>query len=431
MKAIVVGSGAGGATVARELQNKGFNVTIFEAGPPFKPFNWNIKWIEQFRRLGLLKKGIIKYFFPQAGLLQSSPDLMLVRGVTTGGCTVLSCGNIVRTERGLKDIGLDLSPEFAELENEIHPEPFPKDRWRPLTRKMFQKAQDLGLNPLPTPKGVSDVRCVSCGLCELGCKYGARWDSRRFIRQAIRSGAKLETNSPVEKVLMEKGKLTGVLIRSRGMKTVKADLVVLAAGGVGTAQILKNSGLNAEDKLWADIVLTLGGTSPGSRQLEEPPMLWYSSQEDYIISPYLDIFSHFFHKPWMKVPIEDRVGVMVKLADDEKGAVFTNGHVDKSITHHDKYRMEMAIDQVKKLMEASGVSGLFISGMYNAGHLGGTVPLGKEDVKDMKPYWLSDGLWVADLSLVPKSQGMPTILLTAALALRVARKILLEYSISG
>lgn len=41
----------------------------------------------------------------------------------------------------------------------------------------------------------------------------------------------------------------------------------------------------------------------------------------------------------------------------------------------------------------------------------------------MKPSWLPDGLWVADLSLAPHSQGLPTILLTAALALRVARNI--------
>jgi len=41
----------------------------------------------------------------------------------------------------------------------------------------------------------------------------------------------------------------------------------------------------------------------------------------------------------------------------------------------------------------------------------------------MRPSWLPDGLWVADLSLVPRSQGLPTMLLTAAVALRVARTI--------
>ena len=64
-----------------------------------------------------------------------------------------------------------------------------------------------------------------------------------------------------------------------------------------------------------------------------------------------------------------------------------------------------------------------MEGMLNGGHLGGTVPLAREDVETMHPSRLPEGLWVADLSLAPSSQGMPTMLIAAALALRVARKI--------
>jgi choline dehydrogenase-like flavoprotein len=42
----------------------------------------------------------------------------------------------------------------------------------------------------------------------------------------------------------------------------------------------------------------------------------------------------------------------------------------------------------------------------------------------MRPAGLPDGLSVADLSLVPESQGLPTMETTAAIALRVARRIL-------
>ena len=74
-------------------------------------------------------------------------------------------------------------------------------------------------------------------------------------------------------------------------------------------------------------------------------------------------------------------------------------------------------------MKASGVSGPFVRGMYNGGHLGGTVPLKKKDVSSMKPAGLPEGLWVADLSLAPRSQGLPTMMLTSALAMRVCRSI--------
>ena len=425
MKAIVVGSGAGGATAARELQTKGFDVLLLEAGAPFKPFTRHLSWTEPFRRYGLLGgENNFKHLFPAMKMDRSSQDLILVRGLTTGGSTVLACGNLVRADRGLREIGLDLTEEYQELESEIKTETIPKETWRPVTRNMYESAEKLGLNPQPTPKSLDIVRCSYCGLCELGCKMGARWDSREFLKEAVKEGAVLKSKSPVKKVIVENGKATGVIVQSGGKNIeYKADVVVLSAGGIGTSQILKNSGINAEDKLWVDIVLTMGGVLPGARQLEEPPMAWYTKHEDFILSPYPDILSHFFHKPWRKVKIEDRVGLMVKLADTEEGTVHANGKIDKPLTNHDHERLKVAINQAREVMECAGVSGPFVKGLYNGGHLGGTVPLKKEDVSNMKPSWLPDGLWVADLSLAPRSQGLPTILLTAALALKVVRKI--------
>jgi len=425
MKAIVVGSGAGGATAARELQLKGFEVIMLEAGPPFKPFTRHLSWAEPLRRFGLLGgEKAFKHLFPPMNMQHSSPELILVRGLTTGGSTVLSCGNLVRADRGLKEIGLDLTPEYDELESEIKPEPIPKESWRPVTQKMYDSAKDLGLNPKPTLKAVEINRCQYCGLCELGCDRGARWDSRKFIKEATKNGAVLKSRSPVIKVVLENGRATGVIAKS-GEKTIRydADVVVLSAGGIGTAQILKNSGLEAKDHLWADIVLTLGGVLPSARQIEEPPMAWYTQHEDYILSPYPDILSHYFHKPWRNVKIEDRVGVMVKLADSEEGAVYADGKIDKPLTKHDKEKLDVAISRAQEVMEGAGVSGPFVEGVHNGGHLGGTVPLEKEDVPEMKPSWLPEGLWVADLSLAPQSQGLPTILLSAALALKVVRNI--------
>lgn len=125
--------------------------------------------------------------------------------------------------------------------------------------------------------------------------------------------------------------------------------------------------------------------------------------------------------------MKDRVGLMVKLADTENGSVYEDGAVEKHLTEHDVERFDEAISLAKEVMVSAGVSEPLVKGMYNGGHLGGTVPLEKEDVPFMKPSWLPDGLWVADLSLAPRSQGMPTILLTAALALRVVREITRQY----
>jgi choline dehydrogenase-like flavoprotein len=425
MRAVVVGTGAGGATAARELALKGFEVVVLEAGRPFKPFTRNISWAAPLRRAGMLGgERTISRIFPAMDARRSSKDLVLVRGLAAGGCTVLSCGNLVRADNGLKALGLDLSDEFDELERLIGVGTVPRERWRPVSGKMFDAAKKMGLGPASTPKAVDLDKCVSCGLCELGCATGARWDSRRFLADAVRRGATVRYGMPVRKILVENGVARGVLAGNiSAPETIKGDVIVLSAGGIGNAQILKASGLRAEDRLWADIVLTVGGRSRLARMLEEPPMVWHARREGYMLSPYIDVLSHWFHGAWRSVPVEDRVGMMVKLADEANGRVLEDGTVVKEVTGRDRKRLDEAAGMARRVMEEAGVEGPFVEGMLNGGHFGGTVPLAKGDVATMHPSILPEGLWAADLSLAPKSEGMPTMLAASALALRVARRI--------
>jgi choline dehydrogenase-like flavoprotein len=428
MKAIVVGSGAGGAVAARELARNGVEVTLLEAGKPFSPLTHKVSWLSSLRGSWFLKdESSIKRVFPHYGVNRASEDLAIFRGITEGGCTSISCGNMVRAENGLKEIGLDLSAEFEEIEQSLTIAPIPRERWRPLTQQMFDKAEQLGFSPKPTPK-VGDLnKCVGCGHCVLGCITGAKWDSRQVYKDYLGKGISLFTNTNVQKVLLEGKRASGVLV-SHGKSTEKinADIVVLSAGGIGTAQILRSSNLPVSDTLWVDIVLTVGGVSKDSKMLNEPPMAWFSKKDNYILSPYFDLLSFWFHKPWKDVSMQDRVGMMIKLADVEQGTVSADGTITKSLTNPDIESLEKAKTEAKQIMEASGVTGPFVDGMIHGGHHGGTVPLTKADVETMHPSVLPLDLWVADLSLMPRSQGLPAMLTTSALSLRVARKIAKE-----
>ena len=428
MRAIVVGSGAGGAVAARELAQNGFEVTILEAGKPFSPLTHKVSWLKSLRGSWLLKdENSIRRVFPHYSVSRASQDLAIFRGVTEGGCTSIACGNMVRAENGIKEIGLDLTAEFEEIERALTINHIPRDRWRPLTQRMYDVAEQLGYAPKPTPK-VSDLsKCVGCGYCELGCITGAKWDSRRIYKGYLGKGISILTNRKVEQVVIEGDRVRGVMV-SHGSLTEKmnAHVVVLSAGGIGTAQILRASDLPARDNLWVDVVLTVGGVSKGSRMLNEPPMAWFIKKDNYILSPYFDLLCYWFHKPWKNVPLEDRVGMMIKLADTEQGTVAADGTVTKSLTKEDCESLDKAKARARQIMEASGVSGPFVDGMIHGGHLGGTVPLTKDDVATMHPSWLPRDLWVADLSLMPRSQGLPTMLTAAALSLRVARKIVEE-----
>jgi len=54
-------------------------------------------------------------------------------------------------------------------------------------------------------------------------------------------------------------------------------------------------------------------------------MAWVVKREHYILSPYFDLLSYWFHKPWKKVPLEKRVGMMIKLADLSKAQCLQMG----------------------------------------------------------------------------------------------------------
>ncbi len=296
-----------------ELAQKGFQVVVLEAGKPFSPLTHKVSLLSPLRGSWLIKdEGAIKHLFAHYYTTRSSPDLAIFAGVTEGGSTTISCGNMVRAERGLSEIGLDLSAEYEQIEHNLTICTVPRERWRPLTQRMFDEAEKLGFNPKPAPKVVDLEKCIGCGYCELGCVTGAKWDSRRVYADQLGKGVTVETEARVEKVIVENGAATGVMVSRGGvLEQVNADVVVLSAGGIGTAQILKASGLPARDSLWIDIVLTVGGVYKDANMLNEPPMAWFSKREHYILSPYFDLLSYWFHKPWKDVSVRDRVGMMV------------------------------------------------------------------------------------------------------------------------
>jgi choline dehydrogenase-like flavoprotein len=100
------------------------------------------------------------------------------------------------------------------------------------------------------------VACRHCGRCVLGCPYGAKWDSRRYQDEAVARGARLVTGCRVERLAVRGGRVTGVVSRGPlGRRWHPADLVVVAAGGLGTPAILQRSGIACEPRLFVDPVL--------------------------------------------------------------------------------------------------------------------------------------------------------------------------------
>lgn len=374
-RAIVVGSGAGGATVAKELQGT-FDVTILEAGKPFRPFSIDLARLERWKRTGLFfDERLISLLFPTMKIRKARDKLVIINGIGTGGTTTLSTGNAVRSDGDLKRIGINLDEEFRELEREILIATAHQARWREITKQLFRICQDMGLNPYPTPKMGNYDRCVRCGRCVLGCPEGAKWDSRQFLDLAVSRGARLLTGHTVEEVVIREGKAVGIQVRS-GWRShfMPADLTVLAAGGLGTPISLCHSGIACERRLFVDPVLCVATESKAGQQNREIPMPFVVQRDRYLVSPYFDHLSFFFNQRWSHRS-SDIVALMIKLADTESGTV-SNGRIDKGITEQDRERLREGVALCEEILGRLGAKRetLFL-GTLNAGHPGGMLPL--------------------------------------------------------
>lgn len=420
--AIVIGSGAGGAAAARELQGR-YAVTILEAGRPFRPFAMNLKFLAVMRRSGLFfDEREIQLLFPAMQVRKSQPDRMvLVNGIASGGTTNLSAGNALRVDSDLKKIGIDLSPEFQELKQEIPITVDHEKLWRPATRQLYDICRGMNLQPQPTPKMGNYDRCKSCGHCVLGCPYGVKWDSRRFLRDSVAKGSRLITNCHAERIEIKDGRAVGVWATTKGRTTLMtADLIIAAAGGFATPVILKNSGISCTPSLFVDPVLCVASEWPNALQNREIPMPFVCQQPHYILSPYFDHLSFFFNKNW-RLPAENILSLMIKLADSTQGD--SDGRrITKELTTADKERLKQGVELCSDILSRLGIKreSVFL-GTINAGHPGGMFPLTAQEALTLHSSRLPDNLYVADASLFPHSLGNPPILTIMAMAKRVAR----------
>ncbi len=426
--AIVVGTGAGGATIAKELQGS-FDVLILEAGREFRPLSLNLRIPERLKRLGLLfDEREISLLFPSMKIQKTREGMVLVRGIGTGGTTTLATGNALRCDRGLKAIGIDLDAELAELDREIPISTVHQRFWNETTQRLFSVFQEMALEPQPLPKMRRRESCRNCGRCVLGCPSGAKWDSREFLRIAMDHGARLITNCPVRAVIFRNGRAAGVAAgRGPRRRFYPADVVVLAAGGLGTPVILQSSGIPCDPALFVDPVLCVAAPWNNALQQREISMPFAAQREGYILSPYFDYLSYFFNRGWTP-GAGNIVSLMIKLADARSGTI-SGGTVDKALTHEDRKTLSAAVEAcVDILRRMGGTKNDIFFGTLNAGHPGGMLPLTGDDAKTLRPRRLPENLFLADATLLPESLGNPPILTIMALAKKVAKVVSRDFA---
>ncbi|ASA77100.1 FAD-dependent oxidoreductase [Thermococcus sp. 5-4] len=411
---VVVGSGAGGATLARELSMAGKDVLIVEAGKYEEHVGTFRDSLRYFETTG--------YKTPRT----SKEGVILWRAMMAGGSTVVSCANGVRClQEEFNDAGINLESEFREAEEEMKIAPTPKSLLAEASLKMLEVSADLGYRMEPMPKFLDFSKCVRCGCCTLGCLQGAKWTALDYLNDALAHGAGVLYETKVNEVIVENGRAVGVRGSGKnGYTEIEAENVILAAGALSTPVILQNSGVEGAGwNLFVDILVNVYGRAEGLHQAREPSMALvdheFHDERGFILSPYLNInrtvrFMEAGRKGFM-MPTDKLVGIMVKTADDPTGRVYPDGSVSKGVTRNDQKRIDDGVAIAKEILEGIGADpGSFIVSKPEGAHLGGTAAVGT--VVDEHLETSVRNLYVCDASVLPKAPGLPPILTIVALA---------------
>ena len=163
---IIVGTGPGGATVAKELASQEKHILLVEYGPRVSSTGFT----------NLTKLSNEQY---------SVEGMQIGRARLLGGSSYTAMGNAVTPPPSIiGEWGVDLSEELESARNDLRVNPMPKRLMGPGTRRINEAAASLGWEMKQTPKCVDFTRCTACGMCMFGCPRGAKWTALEFVDEA-------------------------------------------------------------------------------------------------------------------------------------------------------------------------------------------------------------------------------------------------------
>jgi choline dehydrogenase-like flavoprotein len=419
---LIVGSGAGGATLARELARKQRDVLVLERGS----YETQIGTLrDSFRYMDNHK--VTKH------PITSQEDTILWRALMAGGSTVVSLANMTSClQEELAEYGITLERELAEAEKEIKFAPIDETLVGEGSRRVGEAAGALGYTMERMPKAIDPAKCKRCGTCTTGCQFDAKWTALDYLQEAAEQGADLVCDTRVLEVLVENGRARGVkAVGPAGVIEYRARTVILAAGGLSTPVILQASGIDgAGMQLFIDLYVNTVGVTKDYGMLGEPAMALVNHQfqqsKGFILSPYVppnraSALAEYGAKG-LALRRKRLIGLMAKTADELEGRVYPDGTFSKPVTKRDWARLNAGSTiSTEILIEAGADPKSILVSKAQGAHPGGTAAIGKIVDRDLQTE--IGNLFVCDASVLPKAAGLPPILTIVALAKRLGQAL--------
>jgi choline dehydrogenase-like flavoprotein len=251
---VVVGTGAGGAVVAKELAEMGHAVIMLEDGDYFDRSHFNGRPFDMQRKM--YRKGGATFAIGNVGI-------PLPMGRTVGGTTTINAGTCYRPpgrilakwrqEMGLGEFtDAHMEPYFERVESTIGVTEARAEYLGGAARVIARGCDRLGYHHKPLRRNAPD--CDGKGVCCFGCPTDAKRSTNvSYVPMAMRAGAELFYCAKVVRILTEGDRATGVVARIRGRGegelepprtlTVRARAVVLSCGTIMTPVLLQQNRL--------------------------------------------------------------------------------------------------------------------------------------------------------------------------------------------
>jgi choline dehydrogenase-like flavoprotein len=262
---LIVGSGACGGLVAKELSDQGFKVVVLEGGKRYEPAV----------DLANSEANGAKIQWNEPRVYAGKDQVVPKTGIGVGGGTLTWLGVMPRFHqadfrtRTLEGVGedwpityKDLAPYYAKVERDFGlageagpfaPEPYslpmPPHRMSWHAQVLARGAAKAGAHPFAPPIAINSEEydgrpaCVYCGWCGSGCPTGAKATSQgTYLAKAEAAGVRVISEAFVHRVDYDSsaGRVTGVhYLDAEGREhEQRARMVILSAHAVETPRLL-------------------------------------------------------------------------------------------------------------------------------------------------------------------------------------------------
>lgn len=410
---IIVGSGTGGATLARELSRQGRKILMLERGGDVEPDE----------TLGTMAR--------IANEVPVGNKLTAARVLNTGGSSSLYFGVVNYPPlEAFSAHGVDIAQDLEAVKAELPIAPLADALISAKAFKLRDAAKSLGHDWQKFDMLVDQSRCAG------GYNFGALWRAREYVRDAVSQGTTLVKQANVSRILVDGGRATGVEYQLRknmfstGTVRAHAAKIVIAAGELATPKMLMDAGVPGIGRrgFYCNPGYALYGLVPA---LESPQ--GFVGSMGCTLDEGIELgdanVSKFLHRLMMLSKFKlghmrgyaQAVGIGVKVKDEFGGTYGADGKFHKDFSKQDFAKLRKGEEAARKVLQQAGAQKVFNFGLTCAGRVGGTVLLG-EHVDGNLETGIRD-LHVCDGSILPSEmRGTPSVTLVA-LARYLSRRL--------